>query len=108
MNVVMEQTVIPRKLGPPVVGKVFGFCQAQSYATKIRPDLNFLGWDREYPLWRNGLVIWVEFEQPICLTQGYCQSGCIYCLAYPEEDLVIFNDDFVEDMGKSMVTKEGK
>lgn len=108
MNVVIDQTVTPRRLGPPVVGKVCGFVQAEAYAKKIRPDLRYDGWDEIYPLWRQGLVIWVEFEQPLGFTWGNGVQGCVYCLAYPEEDLVLFDDDFVEEMGKSMLSKEGK
>lgn len=63
MRIQIGDEVIPRNLGPPGKGVVFGLIKAKMWASLYAArKLDY--WYEKYPNWRDGYVAYVLFKKP--------------------------------------------
>jgi hypothetical protein len=87
MRIQIGDEVVPRQLGPPGVGVVFGILKADMWAcTMASRRLNY--WDDLYPEWKDGYVAHIYFKKP---QKPYTYEEFISLLpdvsSHPEADL---------------------
>lgn len=97
LRIIFGDRVITRRLSQPIVGTVHGFVKAQPYASLCFPDHDCSDWDTYYPTWREGYLVFVLLDNPTDEGKSF--------IVYPEEDLVVFDDEFVEGLGRGMLSR---
>jgi hypothetical protein len=89
---IIQDTVISKRLGLPAIGKVVGYMDAATFAEDNDNDVGLATWEQHYPLWRSCMVVMVRV------------AGMTYF--YPEEDLEVFDDGFVDGMSKGLLSRQ--